>query len=84
MLEEEADDDIFRLADDDEAKVATYNHLVQCENSRRRRRSDAPPKEIRPRNQPDDDGHKRIWADYFADHPVYNDRQFRERYAYDV
>ncbi|WVZ97408.1 hypothetical protein U9M48_042948 [Paspalum notatum var. saurae] len=80
LEEEEDDDDIFHLADDDEAKVATYNHLVQCENSQRRRRSDAPPKEIRLRNQLDDEGHKRIWADYFADHPMYNDKQFRERF----
>ncbi|WVZ88854.1 hypothetical protein U9M48_035322, partial [Paspalum notatum var. saurae] len=79
-MTEEKDDDIFHLADDDEAELATYNHLLQCESFESRQRSNAPPKGFRPRNLPEDDGHMRIWADYFAEHLVFNDRQFRQRF----
>jgi len=77
MMEEE-DDDMHFLLDDDEAEVATYNLLVEAESSHTRRRSDAPPKVIRPRDLPS--GHKRINADYFVPNPVYNDKQFRRRF----
>ena len=77
MMEEE-DDAMHFLLDDDEAEVATYNLLVEAESSHTRRRSDAPPKVIRPRDLPS--GHKRINADYFVPNPVYNDKQFRRRY----
>ena len=76
-LEEEEDDDMDFLFDEDEAKAMTYNHLLQAESSRRRRRSDAPPKVIRQRDLPS--GHRRIKADYFVADPVYNDKQFRRR-----
>jgi len=77
MMEEE-DDDMHFLLDDDEAEVATYNLLVEAESSHTRRRSDAPPKVIRPRDLPS--GHNRIKSDYFIPNPVYNDKQFRRRY----
>ena len=75
--EEEEDDDMDFLFDEDEAEAMTYNHLLQAESSRRRRRSDAPPKVIRQRDLPS--GHRRIKADYFVADPVYNDKQFRRR-----
>ncbi|CAN6175342.1 unnamed protein product [Urochloa humidicola] len=79
-MEKEEDDDPLILFDDDEADIATYNHLVQAEGShtRRRRRLDAPPKVIRQRNLTA--GHRQIKADYFVAHPVYNDNQFRRRF----
>jgi hypothetical protein len=55
------------------SSTTTYNHLVQAV----RRRSDAPPKVIRPRDLPS--GHKRIIAEYFVPNPIYNDKQFRRR-----
>jgi hypothetical protein len=76
MMEEE-DDDTILLCDDDEAEVATYTQVAESESSSGRRRSDAPPKVIRPRDLPS--GHRRIKADYFAANPVYNDKQFRRR-----
>lgn len=76
MMEEE-DADTHFLVDDDEAEATTYNHLVQAESSRTRRRFDAPRKVIRSRDLPS--GHKRIKADYFAPNPVYNDKQFHRR-----
>ncbi|TVU33332.1 hypothetical protein EJB05_25142, partial [Eragrostis curvula] len=79
MMEEE-DDDTFFFLDDDEVEASTYNELVQAESSRprRRRRSDAPPKVIWPRNLPG--GHRQIKNDYFVDNPVYNEYQFRRRF----
>lgn len=81
MEEEEEDGGIDFLFGEDEVEAeeaATYNHLLQAETSRRRRRSDAPPKVIRPRDLPS--GHRRIKADYFVPDPVYNDKQFRRRF----
>ncbi|CAN6225464.1 unnamed protein product, partial [Urochloa humidicola] len=60
-MEKEEDDDPLILFDDDEADIATYNHLVQAEGShtRRRRRLDAPPKVIRQRNLAATEGENR-------------------------
>lgn len=80
-MEEEEDGGIDFLFGEDEVEAeeaATYNHLLQAETSRRRRRSDAPPKVIRPRDLPS--SHRRIKADYFVADPVYNDKQFRRRF----
>ncbi|CAN6310313.1 unnamed protein product [Urochloa humidicola] len=77
-MEEEEDNDTNFFADDDEAEAATYNLLVEAESSRTRRRSNAPPKVIRPRDLPS--GHRRIKADYFGPNPVYNETQFRRRF----
>ena len=77
MMEEE-DDDMHFLLDDDEAEVATYNLLVETESSRPHCRSDGPPKVIRPRDLPFD--HNKIKSDYFVPNPVYNDKQFHQRY----
>ncbi|TVU31006.1 hypothetical protein EJB05_22668, partial [Eragrostis curvula] len=79
MMEEEDDDTLF-FVDDDEVEAWTYNQLVQAESSRprRRRRYNAPPKVIRPRNLPG--GHRQIKDDYFVENPVYNDYQFRRRF----
>ena len=79
-MEEEEDDLEFWLDDDEQLEVATYNHLLEAESSRPRRRSrppDAPPKVIRPRDLPS--GHRQIKGDYFVANPVYNDKQFRRR-----
>ncbi|XP_039784815.1 uncharacterized protein LOC120651403 [Panicum virgatum] len=77
MMEEE-DDDMHFLLDDDEAEVATYNLLVETESSRLHCRSDGPPKVIRPRDLPF--GHNKIKSDYFVPNPVYNDKQFHQRF----
>lgn len=80
-MEEEDDDLEFWLDDDEQLEVATYNHLLEAESSRPRRRSrppDAPPKVIRPRDLPS--GHRQIKGDYFVANPVYNDKQFRRRF----
>jgi hypothetical protein len=71
MMEEEDDDTIF-MCDDEEAEVATYTQLVESQSCSRRRRSDVPPKVIRPRDLPS--GHRRIKADYFGANPVYSDK----------
>jgi hypothetical protein len=61
-----------------EAQFATYSHLVEAETSQgRRRRCDAPPKRIRPRDHAA--GHKKIKDDYFGPKPTYSDKQFRRR-----
>ncbi|WVZ85924.1 hypothetical protein U9M48_032781, partial [Paspalum notatum var. saurae] len=62
-LMEEEDDGMHYLADDDEEEAFLYAQMVQGENSQRRRRSDGPPKEIRPRHLAD--GDLRIRLDYF-------------------
>ena len=49
-LTEEEDDDIEHYIDDEEEEVAAYEHLVQGESSRLRRRG--PPKVIRLRVLP--------------------------------
>lgn len=82
-MEEEDDDLEFWLDDDEELEVATYNHLLEAESSRPRRRShppDAPPKVIRPRDLPS--GHRQIKGDYFVANPVYNDKQFHRRHLF--
>jgi len=81
-LMEEEDDDMHYLADDDEEEAFLYAQMVQGENPRHRRRSDGPPKQIRPRHLAD--GDLRIRLDYFEPNCVFNDRQFRERHASDL
>ena len=68
-MHEEEDEDDFHLIDDDE--------YLNAGSSRRIRRSDAPPKQIRQRDHAYGDA--RIRADYFVPNPVYSAFQFRRR-----
>jgi len=78
VIEEEEDEDDFHfIVDDDDLELLESFELENAGPSRRRRRSDGPPKQIRQRDHAVGDA--RIRADYFGPNPVYSAFQFRRR-----
>jgi len=73
VIEEEEDEDDFHLiVDDDDLEVLESFELENVGPSRRRRRSDGPPKQIRQRDHAVGDA--RIRADYFGPNSVSSGR----------
>jgi hypothetical protein len=75
--EEDDEDDFFLLVDDDDLEILELSELENVESSRRMRRSNGPPKQIRQRDHAAGDA--TIRADYFGPNPVYSALQFRRR-----
>jgi hypothetical protein len=73
LEEEEEDDDLIFMAQG----LALAAHIEESSSSTRRRRPNALPREVHPRER--EQGHARIFADYFSSRPVYSNEMFRRR-----